>query len=290
MFFQQHKHWMALITLLAFLWTFQISAFPVGNSGMNHSPDKPSEISESHPDNESGAIEKSAITPIPKKRRFPWLLVSIGVLLAGAAAFYFLVYQKKESNLEGDHLQLEWLLNNSAQDSSSRGRHGALFNVASAAGHTGAADTAFYFNGTDACIEGPSFTAHENNCLSISLWVKIPAANARTQYFTAGNGFGVTQKGSNISMAIHTPLTNSASCTVPINSWVHIAGTYDGTAIRIYCNGILMKTTSHPGSPSNNNQKFTLGRFSTYWEGYIDDVRIYNCKLSDKEVQTLAGM
>jgi len=188
-------------------------------------------------------------------------------------------------------LQLEWLLNGNAQDTSGKGRHGTPFNVSTITGHKGVAATALYFNGTTAYVEGPNFISHDNKCVSISLWMKTPASTGSIQYLVMTNGFAVSQSGTSIYMSVSVPGTSSASCSVPLNTWTHIAGTYDGTTIRIYRNGTLMSSTPHAGTPSNPDRNFTLARFgATYWKGYIDDVRVYSYKLSDTEIQTLAGM
>jgi hypothetical protein len=38
-----------------------------------------------------------------------------------------------------------------------------------------------------------------------------------------------------------------SSASVPARTWVHVAGTYDGTTMRVYINGVLQGSTSMPG-------------------------------------------
>jgi hypothetical protein len=43
------------------------------------------------------------------------------------------------------------------------------------------------------------------------------------------------------------------------NTWTHVAGTYDGTDIKIYINGVLKKTTNYPGALILKNSHLYLG-------------------------------
>ncbi|MBN1900297.1 choice-of-anchor D domain-containing protein, partial [Candidatus Sumerlaeota bacterium] len=74
--------------------------------------------------------------------------------------------------------------------------------------------------------------------------------------------------------------------------WYHIAGTYDGSYLRIYINGILQKsaqnTTGYSYSP-NNTYSVTIGDGTQYnyreFDGKIDDVRIWNVARSQIDIQ-----
>jgi len=65
--------------------------------------------------------------------------------------------------------------------------------------------------------------------------------------------------------------------------WTHVAGTYDGTTICFYQNGVLSTSETHSGdidwSPLPEN--LYLGKFSdsdenNYFDGYLDEVRIWS--------------
>jgi hypothetical protein len=186
-------------------------------------------------------------------------------------------------------LELEWLFTGNAQDTSGNGRHGTPFNATLTTDHKSVANRAYYFNGTTAYIQGPNFHAHENNNITFSLWVKIPASIAGTKYFISHNDFAVAQNGTSIYFAISTPVTSSASSLIPLNTWTHIAGTYDGSNIRIYRNGTLMMTKAHPGAISVQSLNFLVGKYSSYWQGYVDDVRIYRFCMSQADIAILAA-
>lgn len=188
-------------------------------------------------------------------------------------------------------VQLEWLLDGNAQDTSGLGRHGTVHGATLTSDHQGIAGRAYEFNGSSAYIEGPNFAAHSNSSVSVSLWVKTAGTVASANRMLVGNAYTVGQSGSNIIYTISIPATNNASCPISMNTWTHIAGTFDGTTIRIYCNGVFKSSQTHAGTPDPSGRNFTLGYFnSSYWKGCIDDVRVYNYTLSEAEIQTLAGM
>ncbi|HDY65917.1 MAG TPA: hypothetical protein ENH84_06775 [Phycisphaerae bacterium] len=70
--------------------------------------------------------------------------------------------------------------------------------------------------------------------------------------------------------------------------WTHLAYTFDGKNVSLYKDGILMKTVSQPLQPKVDGASLWLGRGLAYgklfFSGMLDDVRIYNRKLSAKEI------
>ncbi|MCX6554213.1 MAG: LamG domain-containing protein [Candidatus Aminicenantes bacterium] len=187
-------------------------------------------------------------------------------------------------------LELEWLFTGNAQDTSGKGRHGTAFNATLTTDYKSVANRAYYFNGTTAYIQGPNFHAHASNQITFSFWVRIPASIAGIKYFFWHNDFYVAQSVTSIAFAITTIGTNNAHCSVSLNTWTHIAGTYDGTNIRIYRNGTLMDTMSHPGTIADQSLNFEIGRHGSYWQGYIDDVRIYRFCMSQSDIAKLAAL
>lgn len=67
-----------------------------------------------------------------------------------------------------------------------------------------------------------------------------------------------------------------------------MVGTYDGTNIKMYINGVLKGTTLHAGNIFDENAELTIGKFDTeFWKGSIDEFFIYNKVLTQEEVTQL---
>jgi hypothetical protein len=75
--------------------------------------------------------------------------------------------------------------------------------------------------------------------------------------------------------------------------WQHVMATYDGTTMRLYHDGLLVASDAWTNSqPTRTNSLHAaVGQVSTisgpFFEGLIDEVRIYQRVLSDQEIYTL---
>jgi len=69
--------------------------------------------------------------------------------------------------------------------------------------------------------------------------------------------------------------------------WYHIVGTYDGSEMKIYQDGSLKNTTATTDSIQINDKPLRLGYWSEsdFFNGFIDDVRIYNNALSSSQIK-----
>lgn len=79
-----------------------------------------------------------------------------------------------------------------------------------------------------------------------------------------------------------------AAQPLPLDRWVHLAGTYDGAVMRIYVDGELQGTMERPGPIHPNSFKLCLGNFDeghqAHFQGLLDEVKLYNRALSPVEI------
>jgi hypothetical protein len=84
----------------------------------------------------------------------------------------------------------------------------------------------------------------------------------------------------------------SPTGAMALNTWYHVAGSYDGDTLRAFINGIQVAATPFTGSiVPPTAYPITIGRLSDqaqtpsrYWFGNIDEVRIWNRALSKSEI------
>lgn len=90
-----------------------------------------------------------------------------------------------------------------------------------------------------------------------------------------------------------TPNNDSWSVSLLANTFYHVGFVYDASAntVNLYVNGILVKSTSVSGTPTDTNANFYIGAaqvFSTtskrFWDGIIDDVALFNRVLTATEI------
>jgi hypothetical protein len=70
--------------------------------------------------------------------------------------------------------------------------------------------------------------------------------------------------------------------------WTHLAATYDGTTLRIYVNGAQVASTPRTGTLATSSNPLNIGGdtiYAQYFDGRIDDVRIYNTARSAAQIQ-----
>jgi len=79
---------------------------------------------------------------------------------------------------------------------------------------------------------------------------------------------------------------------LPLNSWSHITGTYDGANLQLYVDGYVnrnqMAGASAPGMIVTSTEPLRIGGNSVwgeYFQGMIDDVRVYNRALTQSDIQ-----
>jgi len=156
---------------------------------------------------------------------------------------------------------------------------------------TGISGKAVHFNGVDEALEFIPTAPVVNTKISLSFWYKTAEAG-NTKYFISGNGFRFATALSSAAFVINAPNIDNAHSNANLpNQWTHVVGTYDGTSIQIYVNGVWIASTNNPGSISGFNSSMMLGVYqSIYWAGSIDELYIYNRPLSQAEVTQLYNL
>ena len=84
-----------------------------------------------------------------------------------------------------------------------------------------------------------------------------------------------------------SPVTGST--VLPVNTWTHLATTYDGSALVLYLNGNEVRRSTASGAITVSSGRLMLGGNSVwgdYFKGRIDEVRLYNRALSATEIKT----
>lgn len=81
---------------------------------------------------------------------------------------------------------------------------------------------------------------------------------------------------------------------VPLNSWTHFVGTYDGASLRLYRNGIEVASAARTEALPAGSSTYYLGRRwdavgERWWVGRIDEVAVYPSALTPARIQAHYG-
>jgi hypothetical protein len=74
-----------------------------------------------------------------------------------------------------------------------------------------------------------------------------------------------------------------------LNTWAHLAATYDGATMRLYVNGVQVASRAQTGTIVTSTNPLQIGGdsiYGQYFTGRIDEVRIYNRALSAAQIQS----
>jgi hypothetical protein len=74
---------------------------------------------------------------------------------------------------------------------------------------------------------------------------------------------------------------------LPLNTWTHLAATYDATTLRLYVNGVQVGSRAVSGALLTSTGVLRIGGNSIwgeFFQGRIDEVRIYNRSLTAAEI------
>jgi hypothetical protein len=174
---------------------------------------------------------------------------------------------------------------------------------------------AFSFNGTSSYIQiGDSPKLHFTNALTIEAWIYLTrqggyynivskwdwsGANAQKGYATAVVPGGQISLGvCNDGDCAQGPRGSSAyvwsANSIPVNQWTHFAGTYDGSNLWIYVNGVCENQTAYNSGifPGTNDLLIGAaaasgGQVVSPFAGLIDEPAVYNRALSAAEIRAI---
>lgn len=186
-----------------------------------------------------------------------------------------------------------------AADSSGNGYSGTDTSTAVSAGKFG---NARGFNGSSSYVSVADNSALAPSTISLSVWVNptaLPGSGAQMGLVDkrddAGTGSGwalvlnnnagtqqiVWETASSGNMAVNN--------TLPTGSWSHIVVTQTGTTATMYVNGTQVGTLSSQTAPSEAAFPLLLGKEQggSYFNGLLDEVRVYSRMLSTNEIGSL---
>ena len=84
-----------------------------------------------------------------------------------------------------------------------------------------------------------------------------------------------------------TDPTAAGVSALPLNTWSHLAATYNGSSLILYLNGVAAGTRATTGTLAQSNSPLRIGGnavWGEYFQGRLDDVRVYNRALTASEI------
>ncbi len=188
-------------------------------------------------------------------------------------------------------------------DSSGHGNHG--FVIGSPTSVEGMIDRALRFDGQDDyidCGSGPSLNI--TGQVTVAAWIKLSATDLDQQIagnignqggylfnMYTNNKVDLIILSSGGQYALNRDVAGGTVMTTDV--WYHVAGVYSqGNYIKTYVDGALDRESATATVLAPTQETFKIGRYPPqailFWNGVLDDVRVYNQALSESEIQSLA--
>ena len=202
-----------------------------------------------------------------------------------------------------DGLIAWWPLNENVNDVGPNGLNGSGSNLTNAIGQNGKSGGAYSFNGTNSQITvANNALLNPVTAITVSAWATLAAAPTTeaqgivSKDISGGIGnppYVLIVNTTSVPSFVQVTSANASAGsdgTFPFsaNNWYLLTGTFDGTTARLYVNGELQSSAARSDIATTTNvlrigqQKAGTNR---WFNGRIDDVRIYNRALSAAEVQ-----
>ncbi len=136
---------------------------------------------------------------------------------------------------------------------------------------------------------------HNLDTITLESWVWINATSTAYQGIISKTTPGIYEAGlyandMRFSLNINgTRYSETYDANLASGSWNLLTYTFDGTDMKVYVNGVLKQTWNHPGTITDDASYTNIligysGSSNEYFDGYLDDVRIYNRALSSDEI------
>lgn len=186
---------------------------------------------------------------------------------------------------------------------SSGNNHTLTLSTASwtASGHTGAGLTNTVASSVGASATVPSFTS----AVTLMCWVKPLDLASGTGHFICG----LIQSSGNTDVGLFTQRAGFSTANVlqadvrvggglvaangsamTLNTWAHVAVTFDGANIKLYKDGALVTTVANTGAISTTTTLYVAGANASAGldtDVVVDDVRLFDTALDQATIATM---
>jgi len=159
--------------------------------------------------------------------------------------------------------------------------------------------TCLNFNGTSGHVTAASITGLTAATFTVSVWVNMRSFGGSdflsniVSKETGNSGYVLRVGTRTVNFAVGNGGSFAAakdpSPSMQVGRWYFLTGTYDGTNIKVYLDGVL-KATAALGSYSGGAGSFAVGQtigLGRFANGLIDDVRYYDTALTVGDILSL---
>ncbi len=209
-------------------------------------------------------------------------------------------------------LVAQYNFSGNAADSSGNGLNGTVYGATLVPDRFGNPNSAYNFDASllnhIEVLDNSLFNFQSSNQMSISFWIKTIQNGPLNDhiFLSKQTSAGSNQLGWNCSMLdpeIYMLVKNgpsgvqgyntSSSNGILNNIWHHIVYTFDNGNAKAYIDGLLKNSSTSTAEIGDNTGNLNIGKANwsndptASFTGSLDDINIYNCAISQQEVDSL---
>lgn len=187
--------------------------------------------------------------------------------------------------------------NGNANDQSGNNNNGTVHGAILTADRHGISNRAYLFNGVDNYIEiNHSSSLNLSQQISISFWAKL---ETESDYYWPYHiiekygCWGTGQREDDVAWGVTTTTGEFSlfALNYDYGRFYHFVMIYDGSKISIYTDGVLKESINATGTILQNSNNIYISRYNFggnyFFDGVLDDFRIYNRALTQQEITAL---
>ena len=162
-----------------------------------------------------------------------------------------------------------------------------------------------FYNDNSTSVSSHGTNGLQLNTLTLEVWTKVQSADTYDGMISYGQAIAGNESGYGFvyfnGLWRFFLVTNNSpqdqwesnpATSIQNGVWTHLAGTYDGSEIKIYKDGVLVNTANRTGNVDYDHvsgSEFFIGKFKNdadfnYFNGQICDVRLWNYARSQSEI------
>ena len=159
----------------------------------------------------------------------------------------------------------------------------------------GGSNLAYAADGTSRFISVADSASLKPAALTVEAWLyrdptiaSYGGVLSKSSTSSWNDGYGLaTYTDGRIHFYVNNYSSNEVSADLPANTWTHVAGTYDGSTLKLYVNGALVSSKDYAASINNSAQPLRIGSGAggNYpWKGQIDELSLWNVARSAADI------
>jgi chitodextrinase len=161
---------------------------------------------------------------------------------------------------------------------------------------------ALSFNGSSAkVVVSDSASLHLTTGVTLEAWVKPSIVDkawrdviykGNDNYYLEATTPTSGRPAAGVTLVSTGNSNTYGTAALSVNTWTHLAETFDGTTVRLYVNGVQSASFPQDGSLVTSTDALEIGGdsiYGQYFQGLIDEIRVFNVARTPTQIQSDMG-